>query len=157
MSRQGQGHDRTPEDFRAYLQLLARLQPEPGLRGKIDLSGVVQQTVLEAYQALEQFQQLNEDQQRAWLRRALAHNLTDEVRKLRTAKRDVGRERSLEAALEESSARLDAWLTIRNFPGSTRPSFILTPSPRSNSSVLGKVAISPFHGVISCEEIRSKN
>ena len=46
----------------------------------------------------------------AWLRKALAHNLTDEVRKLKAASRDVGRERSLEVALEDSSARLEAWL-----------------------------------------------
>jgi RNA polymerase sigma-70 factor (ECF subfamily) len=110
MNREAQGHDRTPEHFGAYLQLLARLQLHPGLQGKIDLSGVVQQTLLEAYQAREQFQKLNEAQQKAWLRRTLAHNLTDEVRKLRTARRDVGRERSLETALEDSSARLEAWL-----------------------------------------------
>jgi RNA polymerase sigma-70 factor (ECF subfamily) len=122
MSRQAQGHDRTPEDFRAYLRLLARLQPEPGLRGKIDMSGVVQQTVLEAYEALDQFQALNEDQQRAWLRRILAHNLTDEVRKLRTARRDVGRERSLEAALEESSARPQDWLAADQSSPSERAS-----------------------------------
>jgi RNA polymerase sigma-70 factor (ECF subfamily) len=122
MSREAQGQNRTPEHFRSYLHLLARLQPEPGLRGKIDLSGVVQQTMLEAYQALDQFQQMNEDQQRAWLRRILAHNLTDEVRKLRTARRDVGRERSLEAALEESSARLQGWLAAEQSSPSERAS-----------------------------------
>jgi RNA polymerase sigma-70 factor (ECF subfamily) len=122
MNREAQGHDRTPEHFRAYLQLLARLQPHPGLQGKIDLSGVVQQTVLEAYQAREQFQKLNEAQQKAWLRKTLAHNLTDEVRKLRTARRDVGRERSVEAALEESSARLEAWLAADQSSPSERAS-----------------------------------
>ena len=76
----------------------------------MDLSGVVQQTLLEAYQERDRFQQWDEAQKVAWLRKALAHNLTDEVRKLRTAARDVFREQSLEAALEKSSARLEAWL-----------------------------------------------
>ncbi len=96
--------------FRAYLSLLARLQLDPRLQGKIDLSGVVQQTLLEAYQELDQFLKWNEAQKVAWLRKVLAHNLTDEVRKLHTAGRDVSREQSLEAALEQSSARLEAWL-----------------------------------------------
>jgi RNA polymerase sigma-70 factor (ECF subfamily) len=46
----------------------------------------------------------------AWLRRLLANNLRDEIRKQTAARRDVRRESSLEAALEASSARIAAWL-----------------------------------------------
>ncbi|HLJ95953.1 MAG TPA: RNA polymerase sigma factor [Gemmataceae bacterium] len=98
------------ERFREYLGLLAKLQVAPRLRSKVDLSGVVQQTLLEAYQARSRFPQRSDRHKAAWLRRILANNLRDEIRKLETAAREVRRERSLEAALEASSSRLEVWL-----------------------------------------------
>jgi RNA polymerase sigma-70 factor (ECF subfamily) len=97
-----------PERFREYLGLLARLQLDARLQGKVDLSGVVQQTLLEAHQALAagKLRTLTA----AWLRHVLANNLRDEIRKFAAAARDVGQERSLEAVLDESSTRIEAWL-----------------------------------------------
>jgi RNA polymerase sigma-70 factor (ECF subfamily) len=101
--------DRTLNTFREYLCLLARFQLRSHLSGKIDLSGVVQQTLLDAYQARDRFPS-DEGLQTAWLRRALAHNLTDAVRRLEGRGRERVQERSLEQGLEASSARLEAWL-----------------------------------------------
>jgi RNA polymerase sigma-70 factor (ECF subfamily) len=98
------------EDYREYLRLLSQLQLAQPLQAKVDLSGIVQQTMLEAYQAWPKYELQDSDHLAAWLRRILANNLADEIRKLKTGKRDLNRERSLEAALERSSNRLQVWL-----------------------------------------------
>jgi RNA polymerase sigma-70 factor (ECF subfamily) len=78
--------------------------------GKVDLSGVVQQTLWEAHQARREFHEGSGSHLAAWLRQILAHNLTDEVRKFQAAARNPDRERSLQAALDASSLRLESWL-----------------------------------------------
>src|SRR5205814_5337476 len=98
------------EGFRSYLHLLARLQLAPRLRSKLDASDVVQQTLLRAHQAAGQFRGQGRPEQAAWLRQILARTLADALRAYGRDKRDVGLERSLEAALAESSAQLGAWL-----------------------------------------------
>jgi RNA polymerase sigma-70 factor, ECF subfamily len=110
MAQRSEQAGRELDRFREYLSLLARLQLDPRLQGKVDLSGVVQQTLLEAYQAWDRFARMSEEERAGWLRRALANNLIDEVRKLGTAARDVKLEQSLERAVEESSARLEVLL-----------------------------------------------
>jgi RNA polymerase sigma-70 factor (ECF subfamily) len=81
---------------------------------------VVQQTLLQAYQALHQFRGRSEGELAAWLRQILARNLAMAVRDFARAKRDVGREQSLEAALAQSSSRLEAWLVAEQSSPSQR-------------------------------------
>jgi RNA polymerase sigma-70 factor, ECF subfamily len=98
------------ERYRAYLRMLARAQIEPRLRDKVDLSGVVQQTLFEAFQSIEEFRSREPARQAAWLRQALVNNLRDALRKLTAEARDMHRERSLDEAVERSSARLELCL-----------------------------------------------
>jgi RNA polymerase sigma-70 factor (ECF subfamily) len=94
--------------YRQYLLVLARLQIAPQLRGKLDPSDLVQQTLLKACEGADQLR--DEVTLAAWLRRILVNELAGELRRFRAEKRDLALERSLEARLAESSARLDAWL-----------------------------------------------
>jgi RNA polymerase sigma-70 factor (ECF subfamily) len=95
--------------YREYLGLLARLQLGRRPTGRFDPSDLVQQTLLEAHQRWEQFQ--GGDRERAaWLRQILAHNVADAFRAQGRARRDITQERSLEAAMDASSARLGGWL-----------------------------------------------
>ena len=109
-----------PERFRTYLRMLAELQLGHGGRANIDPSDIVQQTLLDAHRDRDQFRGRTEAEMAAWLRRLLACNLADAVRLLGRAKRDAGRERSLQAAIDASSARLESWLTAEQSSPSER-------------------------------------
>ncbi len=97
-----------PERYRGYLLFLARQHAAADLRGKLDASGVVQQTLLEAHAAANQLAQLDSQRRLAWLRTALARNLADEAKRLRAGKRDAQRDRPID--LDASASRLDSWL-----------------------------------------------
>jgi RNA polymerase sigma-70 factor, ECF subfamily len=120
MAPEPEGDAPTLERFRAYLALFARLHWDPRLKGKYDPSDLVQQTLLEAYEKHAQFRGSGDDELAGWLRQILAHNLADVLRALGQAKRDVHLERSIEAALGESSSRLDGWLAAEQSSPSQR-------------------------------------
>lgn len=100
---------RVLEPFRKYLQVLAAVHLDTRLRGKLDPSDVVQQTMLRACVGFEQLRGREPGVVAAWLRKILARTLADAVRDLERAKRDLNRERSLEEALDHSSTRLEGW------------------------------------------------
>jgi RNA polymerase sigma-70 factor, ECF subfamily len=111
---------RTPESdvemaldrYRSYLRLLAEAQLGRDGRRGVEPSDVVQQTLLDAHKDRAGFRGACEAEHLAWLRRLLACNLADALRAMGRVKRDVGRVRSLEASLGESSARLERWLAV---------------------------------------------
>ena len=102
--------DVTLERYREYLGLLGRLQLDGQLAGKVDVSGVIQTTMLEAYQQAAIWEPLDEEARTAWVRRVFANNLLDEIRRFRAKSRDVSREHSLEQAMDQSASRLNDWV-----------------------------------------------
>lgn len=98
------------EQWRPYLRTLARMQIETKFQAKIDASDIVQQTMLEAHRGLKQFRGESDDELRGWLRRIMARNLADEVRKLRRGKRDANLEHSLQTSLADSSLGMERYL-----------------------------------------------
>jgi RNA polymerase sigma-70 factor (ECF subfamily) len=109
-----------PERFRDYLLLLARTHLGRALRGQLTPSDIVQQTLLEAHRKRGQFRGQSDAELAAWLRQMLAYGIADALRAQGRAKRDVARERSLEAGLEASSARLSGWLAANQSSPSQR-------------------------------------
>ncbi len=110
--------NRSLESFREYLRLLARMNMDPCLQARIDPSDLAQQTLLKAHQKQDQFRGKTEAERAAWLRTILANQMADALRAFR---RQQGvRELSIEKALEESSARLDAWLAAERSSPSQR-------------------------------------
>jgi RNA polymerase sigma-70 factor (ECF subfamily) len=98
------------DHYRDYLRLLARLQMDPRLRRKIDPSDVVQETLMQAHVARASFRGTSEGELAAWLRRILCNNLAQALRRFGRQRRNLTLERSLEQAVDASSARLEAWL-----------------------------------------------
>ncbi|MCC6493000.1 MAG: sigma-70 family RNA polymerase sigma factor [Pirellulales bacterium] len=105
------------EPYRAYLRLLASQQLGPRYRGKVDLSGIIQETLWEAHVELAKGQIVGPAGLLAWLRRILANNIADEARRFLAAKRDVGREVQIQQALDASSQKFEQWAARDYQPG----------------------------------------
>src|ERR1700747_323120 len=98
MIQETHGQGKPLEQYRAYLRLLARLQLDPRLRGKLDPSDVAQEALLRANEKRDQFRGQTEAEFAAWLRRILANYLTDAARKYGLAGQNVAPGHSLGAA-----------------------------------------------------------
>lgn len=98
------------ERFYEYLHLLARVQLNPRLASKVAPSDIVQQTLLKAHEKRDQYRGGTDAELAGWLRTILANTLAETVRHFGRQQRDAGLEKSLQAALDESSDNLERWL-----------------------------------------------
>jgi RNA polymerase sigma-70 factor (ECF subfamily) len=105
MSHADEGLPHPLEQYRDYLRVLARLHLDPRIRGALDPSDIVQQTLLKAHENLKGFRGKTDAELQAWLRAILAQELAKLARK---RGRQPVRTHSLESALEQSSARLES-------------------------------------------------
>lgn len=103
-------HDNLLESYRGYLWALAHAQLDRQLRRKLDAADIVQQTLIKAHAGLGDLRDHNPNVLVAWLRQILASVLTDEIRHLHRDKRDVAREQSLAADLNQSAIGMEQWL-----------------------------------------------
>ena len=94
---------------RAYLEMLANMNFDRRLQGRLGASDVVQETLQEAHAQREAFNGDNTAQMAGWLRQILRNNMIDAARRHLRGKRAVNLERSVEA-LNRSSLRMDAVL-----------------------------------------------
>jgi RNA polymerase sigma-70 factor (ECF subfamily) len=70
----------TLDQFRSYLNLLARAHLRPRVQRQIDASDLVQQTLLDAHAKKGQFRGETDAERAAWLRKILSHNIADALR-----------------------------------------------------------------------------
>ena len=98
------------QDLRAYLVVLIESSAPKRLRGKLDASAIVQESLLEVARQHDDGRLGNVKDLRAYTRRIASGNLTDAIRKLGAAKRDVGREVSLDQRFEDVSGAFAEWL-----------------------------------------------
>jgi RNA polymerase sigma-70 factor, ECF subfamily len=90
-----------------YLKLVARASIDAALRAKADPSDVVQETLIKAHAAFEQFQGATEAELVTWLRQILAHNIADLARRYQAGSRRVSLEVPLDEAIRASADALD--------------------------------------------------
>lgn len=99
------------ENYRSYLELLARVEIGRRLQTKLDTADVVQETFLEAHRNFDSFRGQSEGELVAWLREIFSARLSNLVRHyLGTQGRDLRREQALEINLDQSSRLLDRGL-----------------------------------------------
>jgi RNA polymerase sigma-70 factor, ECF subfamily len=91
--------------YRDYLRRLARRRLGSRLRGKVDESDLVQEAILQAHLAKDQFRGKSESERRAWFRTILKSKVAGALRRFSRRRRDLSRETSLEPRSREVPGR----------------------------------------------------
>ena len=124
------------ESFRAYLHVLAESQLHQRLKSKLDAGDIVQQTMMQAYQARDQFRGSSQAEKAAWLRTILHNVLLVTARDFSRQRRDVTREQAMEA-LEQSSIQLANLLTATT----SSPSAAIHRQERANALAIALLTL----------------
>jgi RNA polymerase sigma-70 factor (ECF subfamily) len=99
------------ERYRPLLRLRVRqLQLDRRLRRRLDSSGIVQSVFCRALEKLDQFRGESDGELIRWLQRILDNIVKDKIRAAYAQQCDIRREQPMEAAVNESSLRLDKFL-----------------------------------------------
>ena len=91
------------QKYRGYVALLARMQIDHRLKGKLDASDVVQEALLNAFRFIADFRGATEAELLGWLRQILANSLANQVRHYTQQRRDIRLERQFALELDQSS------------------------------------------------------
>ncbi len=92
--------------YRSWLRMLAGVGMDPQLQRVLDPSDIVQQTLVQAVQGLDEFQGTSEKALLGWLRQILVRTLSRASRDHRREKRDIRRQHSIEQAMQSSIVRV---------------------------------------------------
>ncbi len=99
------------KNLHPLLRVEARmLRLDPRLRKRFDSSDLANETMLKAQQNIADFRGTTPAEMWRWAQQILHNQLRDLIEHERAQKRDVAREQSLNAAMAESSARLESIL-----------------------------------------------
>lgn len=94
------------QQLRAYLLIFADQRLDDGLKGKLDASDIVQQSLLEAHRDFDAFRGQTEGELKSWISRLVVHNLSDATRRFRqTQQRSVAKEVAWTGESELSAAK----------------------------------------------------
>lgn len=102
--------DLSPHLYQPHLLALARGRMDRRLRGRLEACDLVQESLLRAHAQRDQCRGQNDAERAAWLRSILVNTVAEQRRKALGPRRDVTRECSLDATLDDPSVRLEGVL-----------------------------------------------